>query len=290
MKQIILCKKVAYGSACTGYDYTLCPDGAIALIDLMTNKALSAAPTHNFSIVLGAPKGVKPFVISEVDFKSLQVVKSTYVAGTPYEGVITFPDTVVVDKDYTIVISKKGAVRNERFRWSYTTRARSTVTANVIDDLVKSINNTTASTGFSASKTGTKLTISAPVGAHIVVQGADDLIGATVAVTAKKEGNPAVLDKEYVKDLARQCAQNKGFNYTAPAAGNIYPDYPEAVDAEQYTMFTLRFAVPRTYCKTTDEVVYQVVHICLPVGAGAIGTLDTIFKTTAASSGSGSGQ
>jgi hypothetical protein len=54
---------------------------------------------------------------------------------------------------------------------------------------------------------------------------------------------------------------------------NITPD-------AGYTIFTLRFAVPREM-KTRDEVVHQIVQIAFPTGADAITTVETILKAIA---------
>ena len=84
--------------------------------------------------------------------------------------------------------------------------------------------------------------------------------------------------------MASRCAAGKGFNYTGEDGKEIYPGYPEVVSEDQYVLYTLRFAVPRASAKQRDEVVYQIVHIAVPVGAAAITTLDTIFGLSAAAS------
>ena len=87
-------------------------------------------------------------------------------------------------------------------------------------------------------------------------------------------------------DLASRCAAGKGFNYTAQDASEIYPGYPEEVEDTTYTMYTLRFAVPRVAAKQRDEVVYQIVHIVVPSAATVVTTLDTIFGLNSPSSAS----
>ena len=102
------------------------------------------------------------------------------------------------------------------------------------------------------------------------------------ALTDVTHGKKAVCDKAYIQDLASRCAAGKGFNYAADDGKELYPDYPEVVADDQYVLYSLRFAVPRVASKQRDEVVYQLVHIAVPVGSDAITTLDTIFGLSAA--------
>ena len=53
-------------------------------------------------------------------------------------------------------------------------------------------------------------------------------------------------------------------------------------DAEDkgFTIFTLRFAVPREV-KTRDEVVHQIVQVAFPTGAAAITTFEAVCKALA---------
>ena len=48
-------------------------------------------------------------------------------------------------------------------------------------------------------------------------------------------------------------------------------------DGKSYVLYTLRFAVPRVAAKQRDEVVYQIVHLAVPVGSASIATLDVIL-------------
>ena len=59
----------------------------------------------------------------------------------------------------------------------------------------------------------------------------------------------------------------------------IYPLNPNAgtnTTDTGYTVYTLRFAVPRDV-KTRDELVHQIVQIAIPTGAAQITTMDTIL-------------
>ena len=159
--------------------------------------------------------------------------------------------------------------------------ATTTTAADVAKKIVSQINGNKYNLGVEASNTGGAITITAlEAGKDFEVLGADEL--SNVAPTEVTHGKKAELDKADIQDLASRCAAGKGFNYTGDDGKEIYPGYPEVVDEEQYTLYTLRFAVPRVSAKQRDEVVYQTVHIAVPVGATAITTLDTIFGLSAA--------
>lgn len=281
MKQLFICQKKAYAtSAAKATDLTTVPEGTIALFSLADGSLLSAKPTSNFSIVVGRKSGKMPLMFPEVDVKTLQVTKASYEAGTTFKAKITVP-TPEKGTHYTVVIVKKGTVFNERSNWTFTTMATTTTAADVAKQITAQINGNKYQLGVKAEYTGGAITITAlEAGKDYEVLGADGLLG--VAPTDVTHGKKAELDKADVQDLASRCAAGKGFNDTYRDGDSIYPGYPEVVDEEQYVLYTLRFAVPRVASKQRDEVVYQLVHIAVPVGSGAITTLDTIFGTGAA--------
>lgn len=108
-----------------------------------------------------------------------------------------------------------------------------------------------------------------------------------IAVTVTTHGLPAYGDAAYITDLANKAAADAGIEYTyRDTYTELYPAYPinplkqpDSADAG-YTIFTLRFAVPREM-KTRDEVVHQIVQIAFPTGATAIATVETILKAIA---------
>ena len=281
MKQLFICQKKDYAtSAAKATDLTTVPEGTIALFSLADGSLLSAKPTSNFSIVVGRKSGKMPLMFPEVDVKTLQVTKASYEAGTTFKAKITVP-TPEKGTHYTVVIVKKGTVFNERSNWTFTTMATTTTAADVAKQITAQINGNKYQLGVKAEYTGGAITITAlEAGKDYEVLGADGLLG--VAPTDVTHGKKAELDKADVQDLASRCAAGKGFNDTYRDGDSIYPGYPEVVDEDQYTLYTLRFAVPRVASKQRDEVVYQLVHIAVPVGSGAITTLDTIFGTGAA--------
>lgn len=289
MKQLFICQKKAYAtSAAKATDLTTVPEGTIALFSLADGSLLSAKPTSNFSIVVGRKSGKMPLMFPEVDVKTLQVTKASYEAGTTFKAKITVP-TPEKGTHYTVVIVKKGTVFNERSNWTFTTMATTTTASDVAKQITAQINGNKYQLGVKAEYTGGAITITAlEAGKDYEVLGADGLLG--VAPTDVTHGKKAELDKADVQDLASRCAAGKGFNDTYRDGDSIYPGYPEVVDEDQYTLYTLRFAVPRVASKQRDEVVYQLVHIAVPVGSGAITTLDTIFGTGAAAAASESHQ
>lgn len=280
MKQLFICKKTAYATAAAkATDLTTVPEGTIALFSLKDGTLLTAAPTSNFSIVVGRATGKMPLMFPEVDVKSLQVTKASYEASKTFTAKITVP-TPEKGTHYTVVITKKGTVFNERSNWTFTTMATTTTAADVAKQIVSQINGNKYNLGVSASNTGGAITITAlEAGKDFEVLGADGLFG--VAPTEVTHGKKAELDKADVQDLASRCAAGKGFNYTGEDGKEIYPGYPEVVSEDQYTLYTLRFAVPRVSAKQRDEVVYQTVHIAVPVDATAITTLDTVLGLSA---------
>lgn len=280
MKQLFITKKNAYAtSTAKSTDLTTVTEGTIALFSLKDGSLLTAAPTSNFSIVVGRGTNKMPFVFPEVDIKTLEVSKASYEASATFTAKITVP-TPEKGTDYTVVIIKKGTVFNERSNWTFTTRALTTTAADVAKAITAQINGNKNQLGVKAEYSGGAITITAiEAGTDYEVLGADGLMG--VEPTSVTHGKKAKLDKADIQDLASKCAAGKGFNDVYADGETIYPGYPEVVSESQYVLYTLRFAVPRAYAKQRDEVVYQLVHIAVPVGATCITTLDTVFGLAA---------
>lgn len=286
MKQLLISQKKAYAtSTAKSTDLTTVPEGTVAMFDLKTGNLLTKAAkaTGDFSIVVGRAAGKMPLMFPEVNLKTLEVTKATYAAATTFTAKITVP-TPTVGEHYTVIVTKKGTVFNERSNWSFTAMAKDTTAANVAKQLTDQINANKYQLGVKATYTGGAITITAvEAGKDYEVIGADGLMG--VALTDVTHGKKAVCDKAYIQDLASRCAAGKGFNYTADDGKDIYPGYPEVVDESQYVLYTLRFAVPRVAAKQRDEVVYQIVHLAVPVSAGSISDLDVILGISAPSQG-----
>ena len=281
MKQLFICQKKAYATdSAKSTDLTTVPEGTIALFSLADGTLLTKTPTANFSLVVGRAAGKMPFMVPEIDVKSFSVTKATYEAGATFTAKITVP-TPTKGTHYTVVVTKKGTVFNERNNWSFTTLATTEVAADVAKQIVAQINGNKYQLGVTAKNSGGAITITATEeGKDYEVLGADGLMG--VALTDVTHGKKAVCDKAYIQDLASRCAAGKGFNYAADDGKELYPGYPEVVEDDKYVLYSLRFAVPRVASKQRDEVVYQLVHIAVPVGSEAITTLDAISGVGAA--------
>ena len=286
MKQLLISQKKAYAtSTVKSTDLTTVPEGTVAMFDLATGALLTnaAKATGDFSIVVGRAAGKMPLMFPEVNLKTLEVTKTTYAAATTFTAKITVP-TPTVGEHYTVIVTKKGTVFNERSNWSFTAMAKDTTAANVAKQLTAQINANKYQLGVKAEYTGGAITITAvEAGKDYEVVGADSLMG--VALTNVTHGKKAVCDKAYIQDLASRCAAGKGFNYAADDGKDIYPGYPEVVDEDQYVLYTLRFAVPRVAAKQRDEVVYQLVHLAVPVDSASIATLDVILGLAEPSKG-----
>ncbi len=288
MKQLFIVQEKAYATATAkATDLTTVPEGTIALFSLVDGTLITAAPTSNFSIVVGRGEDKMPLVFPEVDYKSLTVQKAKYKAGVKFTGKITVP-TPEIGKDYTVIVVKKGMQFNVRSNWTFTTRALTTTAADVAKQITNQINGNTVNLGVKATYTGGAITVTAiNFGDDYELIGADML--GNVVPTDVTHGQKAELDKVDIQDLASRCAAGKGFNDTYRDGDSIYPGYPEVVSSDKYVLYTLRFAVPRVASKQRDEVVYQLVHIAVPQDAGAVGTLDSIFGIVEASTASTSG-
>uniref|UniRef100_A0AAU8MJV6 Capsid protein n=1 Tax=Geladintestivirus 6 TaxID=3233138 RepID=A0AAU8MJV6_9CAUD len=278
MKQLLIVSNTTLnGGATTPKNLSSMAKGAIGFYHLDNDAAwLSTAVTKNFAIALGYGAKANAFVIPEVDFSSLTLQKATSKAATTFTAKVTI-SSVIVDKEYTIMIVKKGVVFHERNTWTATSLAKSTTVADVAADLVKQINASKETSGITATNTGGAITLTATQpGVDYEIVCADELTG--VKPTAVTNGIAAILDKAYVEDLASRCAAGKGFNYTADDAHEIYPGYPETVADITYTLYTLRFKVGRSAAKQRDEQVYQIVHIAVPSSAtDFIKSIDTIL-------------
>lgn len=280
MKQLIIGQNKAYATGVDYKDLTKVPQGTIGIFNPTTSELISTRDAFikasTVAVVCGRGVDKMPLHFPEVDLKSLDIEKSSYQAGATFTASITIP-TPSVGKHYTVMLAKCGTVFNERNTWTYSAYATTSIAASVAEQLVKSINANAESSGLTATNVGGKITITAKEeGVDFNLLGADELMN--VAPTDVTHGKKAMLDKAYVQDLASRCAYEKGFSDVYQDGASIYPGYPEVVDADQYVMYTLRFAVPRVAAKQRDEVVYQLVHICVPVGADCIETLDKIFN------------
>lgn len=282
MRQFLLAGKVAYGT-----NLPLAA-GAIAFTYLDNGKetidANGTKITDKFYINLGREAN-GPVVIPAYR-KHLTFVKGVYRIATTFSANLTIGD-VNAYSDYSIMVVKKGLKFNERNRWTATIHTGLNPTANdVAKKLANQINNNAVRHGIKATVDEAKITLTAESkGVDYKIIGADELAGIAVAVTTY--GLPAYGDAAYITDLANKAAADAGIEYTyRDTYTELYPAYPinplkqpDSADTG-YTIFTLRFAVPREM-KTRDEVVHQIVQIAFPAEATAITTVETILKAIA---------
>lgn len=283
MRQFLLAGKVAYGVSLP------LAAGAVAFTYLANGEETIDADgteiTDKFYINLGREAN-GPVVLPAYK-KHLTFVKGVYQPATTFSADLTIGD-VNAYSDYSIMIVKKGLKFNERNRWTATIHTGLNPTANdVAKKLVNQINNNTVGHGIKASIIAdAKITLTAESkGIDYEILGADELMD--IAVTVTTHGLSAYGDAAYIIDLANKAAADAGIEYTyRDTYTELYPTYPinplkqpDSADAG-YTIFTLRFAVPREM-KTRDEVVHQIVQIAFPTGATAIATVETILKNIA---------
>lgn len=282
MRQFLLAGNVAYGErlplAAGAVAFTYLVDGE-ETIDANGTKI-----TDKFYINLGREANA-PVVLPAYK-KHFTFVKGDYKAATTFSANLTIED-VNAYSDYSIMIVKKGLKFNKRNRWTATIHTGLNPTANdVAKKLANQINNNTVGHGIKASVSDTNITLTAESkGIDYKILGADELMGIAVKVTT--HGLPAYGDAAYITDLANKAAADAGIEYTyRDTYTELYPAYPinplkqpDSADAG-YTIFTLRFAVPREM-KTRDEVVHQIVQIAFPTGAAVITNVEAILKAIA---------
>lgn len=285
MRQFLLAGNVAYGGdlplAAGAVAFTYLDDGK-ETIDTNGTKI-----TDKFYINLGREAN-GPVVLPAYK-KHLTFVKGVYQPATTFSANLTIGD-VNAYSDYSIMIVKKGLKFNERNRWTATIHTGLNPTAkDVAKKLANQINNNTIGHGIKATVDEAKAKIiltAESKGIDYEILGADELVG--IAVTVEATGFPAYGDAAYITDLANKAAADAGIEYTyRDTYTELYPTYPlnplkqpDSADAG-YTIFTLRFAVPREM-KTRDEVVHQIVQIAFPTGATAtITTVENILKAIA---------
>lgn len=282
MRQFLLAGKFAYGTnlplAAGEVAFTYLANG-YEMIDSTGTKI-----TDKFYINLGREAN-GPVVLPAYK-KHLTFVKGVYQPATTFSANFTIGD-VNAYSDYSIMIVKKGLKFNEHNRWTATIHTGLNPTANdVAKKLANQINNNIVEHGIKASVVDAKITLIAKSkGIDYEILGADELFG--IAVIVISHGSPAYGDAAYITDLANKAAADAGIEYTyRDTYTELYPAYPinplkqpDSADAG-YTIFTLRFAVPREM-KTRDEVVHQIVQIAFPAKAPAIATVENILKAIA---------
>lgn len=234
-------------------------------------------------IVMGrASKDGGPIIIPFYN-KDFSYSKSTYSPAGTFTAEFIVPEPVIMC-DHTVIFTKKGIQFNERSNWTASIHVfKDTETAKqVATKIANYINNNTVTLGLTAKASDASVTVTATEPAvDYEITMADALSGTTVTYT--NHGEIGIADAEAIKKMANMAAADAGFEYTyMDDVHYLYPNYPlnpntgtNTTDAG-YTVYTLRFAVPRDV-KTRDELVHQIVQIAIPTGADQINTIGTIL-------------
>lgn len=281
MRQLFVVKSDAVIAPKTSaaFDLTKVPAGSLGIFELndLSKFVSDAKLTKDFGIAYGRPNSQA--VVLEVNIDSLIVTKVTKTAGTNFSAKITIP-APVTGKDFTIELVKLDTTKHERSEWTATTRCKSgdtaaTVAARLQKELAAKVENQNVDVTISAAI----ITTTAKDYQPWELKAVDDLYGTTVTTT---KGSAPTCDKAYVQNLASEAAQNRGFNNTLADGATIYPGYPMDVDADDYTLYHLRFKNPRVYGRTHDEAVWQEVTIAVPTANSAFVTaVETAFGLSA---------
>ena len=242
MRQLFVVKSgaVIAPKSSAAFDLTTVPAGSLGIFELddLSKFVADAKLTKDFGIAYGRPNSQA--VVLEVNIDSLIVTKVTKTAGTKFSANITIP-TPVTGKDFTIELD-----------------TATTVATRLQKELAAKVENQNVGVTISTAT----ITATAKDYQPWELMAADDLYGTTVETTAK--GSAPTCDKAYVRNLASEAAQNRGFNNTIADGASIYPGYPMDVDADDYTLYHLRFKNPRKYARTRDEAVWQEATIAVP--------------------------
>lgn len=277
MRQLFVVKSDAAiaSKSSTAFDLTKVPAGSLGIFELndLSKFVSDAKLTKDFGIAYGRPNSQA--VVLEVNIDSLIVTKVTKTDGTKFTAIITIP-APVTGNDFTIELVKLDTTKHERCEWTATTRCKSgdtdeTVAVRLQKELAAKVENQ------NVDVTIVNATIIATAKDYQPWEliAVDDLYGTTVTTT---KGSAPTCDKAYVQNLASEAAQNRGFNNTLADGATIYPGYPMDVDADDYTLYHLRFKNPRVYGRTRDEAVWQEVTIAVPTINSEFNTaVNTVF-------------
>ena len=200
---------------------------------------------------------------------------------TVYRPADTYTATVHVGAPtsigtYSLIIVRKGAKFNERNKWTASVYVKdTTITATTLaGEFVKTINNNSVNSGVTAvdNKDGSFVVTANTPGVAYVLMGADELTHLTEnhGIIVRGNGDPAINDVAYIKDLADKAAADRGYEYTYQEANSLmYPNYSlnelKQLDSENkgFTVYTLKFAEKRE-TKTTDTAIKQIVQLAVP--------------------------
>lgn len=179
MKQLLIVNsakalnaKKPSGTLSDAKDFSSLDNGAIAFAELGSTSLMSGLASKNFCIALGRPNSQLPFIIPEVDIRTLSIVKSVPVAAATFEAEFTVPNPADVTElipttsrvvspinEYGVVFIKRGAVPHERNTWTVQVTSQSDSASVVATALAKAINDKSNEIfAFQASASGAVVT------------------------------------------------------------------------------------------------------------------------------------
>lgn len=285
MRNFLLAGNVAAIAASTAIDKA--PVGALGFY-YMNNGVPTVDTTGKLitgygQIVMGRASKDGGSIIIPFYNKDFSYSKSTYSAAKTFTAKFTVPEPVIMC-DHTVIFTKKGIQFNERSNWTAFIHVfKCTETADqVAAKIAKYVNDNTATLGLTATVDSAIVTVTATKPAVDYEITMTDALSGT-AVTYTTRGEIGIADVEAIKKMANMAAADAGFEYTyMDDVHYLYPNYSLNPNAGTnttnagYTVYTLRFAVPRDV-KTRDELVHQIVQIAIPTEAAQIATMDTIL-------------
>lgn len=274
MKQFILANTVVAKIPSAGKVTT---DGQVVITNTTGSDFMQITVGHGDTVVPDT------FLVYK---KDLRWEKTNYAAGTTFVGTITCDFTSGKFNETHVVISKLGAVFNERNVWTVSGQGNSA--SAIATKLASNINKSTATHGLTATVSGAVVTLSAAAGdfTDYKIIGKNTVIDLTtnqstesdavVAVTTK--GKPGVGDKNDILNRLHACIGDKGLGYTNVEAmldtTNFY--LPTVANDIKCNIYTLSFYNPR-YDHRIDEALFQKIHIAIPTTASA-----TVLETALA--------
>lgn len=293
MRQFIL--GAADATYATGITPELAASGAVGFYYFKDGKLTVSAEGAEMkgvgAIVLGRTSAEGGPVILPFYNNHFSFVKSSYKAAKTFVAEFTIPDVTVME-DYSVIFVKKGIQFNERANWTATVHAyKTSETVDMVAKKIADYVNNNPLLGLTAVASAAKVTVTATKpGVDYELVPADALFGMKITYTTR--GEAALNDAEGIKKLADMAAADAGFEYTyRDSYMYLYSNYPLDPLAQPkkadygFTVFTLRFAVPRV-TKTRDEVVHQIVQIAIPnksetVIGDAVTAIETALKAMA---------
>lgn len=264
MKQFIFAKTIV----------SQVPSGGAVTTDgqlVVTNT--TGADFLQLTVGRGAMNVPDTFVVYK---KNMHWSKTAYRGGIAFTAEITCGFTSGKINETYVVISKQGAVFNERNVWTASGQG-SSATA-IAKKLADNINKSTATHGLTATVSGSKVTLNVAnnnfesysiVANDVVIDPVTNAITESASTVSLTSARKPIGDEAYVKNLAHQCIGDKGIGYTyndvfAKNTDNVYVDNLN-VPSAGCDIITIKCYNPR-FDHRIDEPLVQTIHVAVPTG------------------------